>query len=59
MDWDDDDEDEKTEKFFDDITRVLVPVFVALWWQWVREKKEMIDDDDIPALFEAPDYISY
>ena len=59
MDWDDDDEDEKTEKFFDDITRVLVPVFVALWWQWVKEKKEMIDDDDIPALFEAPDYISY
>jgi hypothetical protein len=58
-DWDDEDEDKRTREFFDDIARVIFPVFISLWWQWVRERKEMIDDDDIPALFEAPDYISY
>ena len=58
-DWDDEDEDKREREFFDDIARVIFPVFISIWWQLIRERKEMIEDDDIPALFEMPDYISY
>ena len=57
--WDDDDEDERTEEFFDDITRVLVPVWIALFWQWAKEQKEFEDEDNRPGFLELPDYITY
>ena len=59
MDWDDDDEDERTEQFFDDITRVIVPVWIALWWQGFKEQREMIEEDEIPGFLEVPEHLNY
>jgi len=53
-DWDDEDEDKRTREFFDDIARVIFPVFISIWWQLVRERKEMVDEDRIPDLFSMP-----
>jgi hypothetical protein len=57
-DWDDD-EDEKIKQFLEDISRLLIPVFVSLWWQGIKEDKEMIEEDEIPGFLEVPEHLKY
>tara|TARA_Y100000310_G_scaffold105194_1_gene103556 strand:+ start:486 stop:4211 length:3726 start_codon:yes stop_codon:yes gene_type:complete len=57
-DWDDD-EDEKIKQFLEDISRLLIPVFVSLWWQGIKENKEMIEEDEIPGFLEVPEHLNY
>jgi len=57
-DWDDD-EDEKIKQFLEDISRLLIPVFISLWWQGLKEDKEMIEEDEIPGFLEVPEHLKY